>query len=355
MISQRVSTKLRLPRKRAMRHQNALHSKHFTSITTSLVNYRLEATSYKSFIMIIIDLSLLTIIAFLQYTLLFVFRRVQKITANSIGCTDGFFEKMTNGNWMWQILHHRACDQPHHHHFHVVQSGSLNDPPDFRYNAGAILRSRMSATLPYFYYKIISTSDNGWIRTLRAKFRKHNTFTKPRRIGRWLSWPYYIYKEHTSRPTLEKTQQTEKTPRHIPLPTQKLRPTPLTLTRNTPTNPINSTSNSKSKPSNIIMPETDESNSSRSGHDTPPARSLRVFNIMPRPEQPGTPHFDGMNITEFLRRWNIECEDAGLTKSQKCDRFPYYCTNDIQSVVELLDVYLERNWAKLEENLKEQY
>jgi len=103
------------------------------------------------------------------------------------------------------------------------------------------------------------------------------------------------------------------------------------------------------------MPETDETNSSRSGHDTPPARSLRVFNIMPRPEQPGTPHFDGMNVTEFLRRWNIECEDAGLTKSQKCDRFPYYCTDDVQSVVELLDGYLERNWDKLEEDLKEQY
>jgi len=36
---------------------------------------------------------------------------------------------------------------------------------------------------------------------------------------------------------------------------------------------------------------------------------VRALGIMPRPGQPGAPFFDDTNVTEFLRRWNIECED----------------------------------------------
>jgi len=87
--------------------------------------------------------------------------------------------------------------------------------------------------------------------------------------------------------------------------------------------------------------------------NTPP--NFCLFNVMPRSEQPGAPHFDGTDITEFLRRWNIECEDVGLSSSQKCDRVPFYCTPDVKDVVELLDGYLEKDWTKLEKDLKEQY
>ena len=94
--------------------------------------------------------------------------------------------------------------------------------------------------------------------------------------------------------------------------------------------------------------------SDRIGLETPPT-NFRFFNTMPRPGQPGAPLFDDTNVTEFLRRWNIECEDVGFTKPQRCDRLPYYCTPDVKDVVELLDGYLESDWDKLQRDLKDQY
>ena len=110
MISQpiqtRFSTKPRLPRKQAMPHKSALHSGYLTSTMITPTNYRFETTSYKTFITIIIEFFLLTTIEFLQYTLIFILQHVERTTAASIGCMDSFFERMTNRNWMWQILRH---------------------------------------------------------------------------------------------------------------------------------------------------------------------------------------------------------------------------------------------------------
>ena len=48
---------------------------------------------------------------------------------------------------------------------------------------------------------------------------------------------------------------------------------------------------------------------------TPLENNFRVHALMPHPGQPGVPFFDNTNITEFLRRWNIECGDYGLSDS----------------------------------------
>jgi hypothetical protein len=40
---------------------------------------------------------------------------------------------------------------------------------------------------------------------------------------------------------------------------------------------------------------------------------LRTVGVMPRPGQPGALHFDTADVSEFLRRWNLECEDFGLS------------------------------------------
>jgi hypothetical protein len=40
---------------------------------------------------------------------------------------------------------------------------------------------------------------------------------------------------------------------------------------------------------------------------------FRTVGVMPRPGQPGALHFDISDVSEFLRRWNLECEDFGLT------------------------------------------
>ena len=92
--------------------------------------------------------------------------------------------------------------------------------------------------------------------------------------------------------------------------------------------------------------------SGSSGLTTPPSTIIRSAGVMPRPGQPGAPFFDNTNVTEFLRRWNLECEDFGLTDRQKCARLPDYCTPKTKDVVELLDGYKNSNWARLQEELK---
>jgi hypothetical protein len=73
---------------------------------------------------------------------------------------------------------------------------------------------------------------------------------------------------------------------------------------------------------------------------------------MSRFSQPGALFFDNANVTEFLRRWNIECEDYGLTDIQKCVRLPDYCTAKTKDLIEILDGYKQNNWTKLQEELK---
>ena len=85
---------------------------------------------------------------------------------------------------------------------------------------------------------------------------------------------------------------------------------------------------------------------------TPLENNFRIRAVMPHPGQPGAPFFDNTNVTEFLRRWNIECEDYGLSDSQKCARLPDYCTPKTKDVIELLDGYKQSNWTKLQEELK---
>jgi hypothetical protein len=86
---------------------------------------------------------------------------------------------------------------------------------------------------------------------------------------------------------------------------------------------------------------------------TPPV--IRFGAIMPCPEQRGALSFDGNGITEFLRRWNLECQDFGLTDAQKCERIPYYCSEEIKELIKFLDGYTTTDWALLQKELKEMY
>jgi len=73
---------------------------------------------------------------------------------------------------------------------------------------------------------------------------------------------------------------------------------------------------------------------------------------MPRPGQPGALLFDNTNVTEFLRKWNIESEDYGLSDAQKCVRIPDYCTPETKETIELLEGYRIGDWAKLQAEIK---
>ena len=76
------------------------------------------------------------------------------------------------------------------------------------------------------------------------------------------------------------------------------------------------------------------------------------FGVMPRPDQPGALHFDNTNISEFLHRWNNECEDFGLIDSQKCTRLSDYCISETKDTIELLFGYKDSNWTTLQSELK---
>jgi hypothetical protein len=76
---------------------------------------------------------------------------------------------------------------------------------------------------------------------------------------------------------------------------------------------------------------------------------------MGRPGQPGALYFDKYNISEFLRRWDIECEDYGLTGPQNCQRVGDYCSPEIKDVIELLPGYDENDWTVLQQQLKNTY
>jgi len=72
-------------------------------------------------------------------------------------------------------------------------------------------------------------------------------------------------------------------------------------------------------------------NDSTQGVLTPPLGYRTA--VMPCPNQAGALHFDKSNVTDFLRCWNIECENYGLTDPQKCARIIDYCAKDIQDVI----------------------
>src|SRR5579859_68478 len=43
---------------------------------------------------------------------------------------------------------------------------------------------------------------------------------------------------------------------------------------------------------------------------------------MPRPGEAGALFFDKTNVTEFLKRWEEECDEVGYTDAQKCIKLP---------------------------------
>src|SRR5271154_6617058 len=84
-----------------------------------------------------------------------------------------------------------------------------------------------------------------------------------------------------------------------------------------------------------------------------PTNVTRSFvGAMCRPGQPGALSFDGKKVSDFLRDWNAECEEYGLTDAQKCGKMPRYCTEGIRESVENLEGCKTENWAVFKEELK---
>jgi len=80
--------------------------------------------------------------------------------------------------------------------------------------------------------------------------------------------------------------------------------------------------------------------------------SRMMQSVMPRPGQSGALLFDKTNVTEFLRRWDIECDTFGLSAEEHCVNLPLYCAPDTQDLVEVLPGYLSHDWTLLKKDLK---
>lgn len=94
-----------------------------------------------------------------------------------------------------------------------------------------------------------------------------------------------------------------------------------------------------------------EHGDSANSHVTP-VTICPIVGIMPRPSQPGALCFDGMGVTDFLKEWNIECEEYGLTDVQKCKKLPRYCNKEIGDTIEKLKGYIDGDWELFQRELK---
>src|SRR5579859_1753890 len=68
---------------------------------------------------------------------------------------------------------------------------------------------------------------------------------------------------------------------------------------------------------------------------------------MPHPGEAGALFFDKTNVTEFLKRWEEECDEVGYTDAQKCVKLPAYCAEDTRIAIRNLRGYEAKNWVMM--------
>ena len=99
------------------------------------------------------------------------------------------------------------------------------------------------------------------------------------------------------------------------------------------------------------MSETQEGNGSKI--TVLPENSFLVG--MPYPGTPGTPYFDGQNVTDFLNRFSDLCADYKLPNTERIKKLPRYCDVQIGQLIEATREWKDRNWEGLRKLLREEY
>jgi phosphoserine phosphatase len=74
---------------------------------------------------------------------------------------------------------------------------------------------------------------------------------------------------------------------------------------------------------------------------------------MPRPGEAGALSFNKANVTEFLKRWEEECDEVGYSDAQKCTKLPTYCAEDLRIAVESLEGFASKNWGLMAEEMRD--
>ena len=116
-----------------------------------------------------------------------------------------------------------------------------------------------------------------------------------------------------------------------------------------PSKPSHSRSNC---PCNALPKPPKQSTLAMTADNANPNVTRVMSSVMPRPGQPGALLFDNTNISEFLERWNIECDAFGLTTTERCVNLPLYCIRPTMKLVKAFKGYAARDWGLLQEELK---
>jgi len=64
--------------------------------------------------------------------------------------------------------------------------------------------------------------------------------------------------------------------------------------------------------------------------------STMFYMPMPPPSTPGSPMFEGANVTEFLERYEDLCSDYCVTDEDRLTRLPRYCIQPIAETIKSL-------------------
>ena len=85
---------------------------------------------------------------------------------------------------------------------------------------------------------------------------------------------------------------------------------------------------------------TEDKKTTEEGTSTPgsiplaPVIQMPYIMAMPYPGTPGTPFFEGANITDFLNRYELMCTDFRVEEKEKIRRLPLYCEMFIGKYIE---------------------
>jgi len=84
------------------------------------------------------------------------------------------------------------------------------------------------------------------------------------------------------------------------------------------------------------------------------AAMTSALSLFPLPHQLGAPYFDGINVTEFLARWEHLTMD--WTDGQRIKKMPLYCKTTLGLYIKELDIYREgESWDDFTILLKSEF
>ena len=88
---------------------------------------------------------------------------------------------------------------------------------------------------------------------------------------------------------------------------------------------------------------------------TSPSFQAPYVTLMPYPGTPGSPFFEGANVSEFLEKFENMCDNYQMAAFEKIRRLSWYCEIFTARHVRSVIGFLGLDWTKICTNLKKEY